>query len=218
MSTPLNHKPLREVVADEIRRMIVSGEIEGGQRLIEDRLAEQMGVSRNPIREAIRSLEASGLVEVIPRRGAYAAHIDSADVRRIQEIREVLEGWIVEHAALNHTDLHLEKLDACIAEGRAATESSDRLRASEMHRRFHTLLEEASGNPYVSLAIEPLRQRTELVFTMLDQDEAQISWDEHQELRDAIAASDTALSRTLMIGHIGSALDRFQRQSPTPRG
>jgi len=214
MRTPLNHKPLREVVADEIRRMIASGEIEGGQRLIEDRLAEQMGVSRNPIREAIRSLEGSGLVEVIPRRGAYAVRIDSEDLRRIQEIREVLEAWIVEHAALNRTDIDLQKLDACIAEGRAATDSGNRLQASEMHRRFHALLEEASGNPYVSVAIEPLRQRTELVFTMLDLEAAQISWDEHQELRDAIAASDTTRSRTLMVGHIGSALDRFQRQIP----
>lgn len=212
MPTPLNHKPLREVVADEIRRLIISGEIEGGQRLVEDRLAEQLGVSRNPVREAIRSLEGSGIVEVIPRRGAYAARLDHDDVRAIQEIRMVIDGWIVELAARLHTPTDLERIDRCIEEGQMATEAGNTLKATEMHRQFHLGIEAASRNPYVGLAMEPLRQRTELVFTLLGTEEAQISWDEHRSIRDAIAARDETLARKLMVDHIVSALDRFTRQ------
>jgi DNA-binding GntR family transcriptional regulator len=208
---PLHHKPLREAAADEIRRMIISGEIKGGQRLIEDRLAEQLGVSRNPVREAIRSLEASGLVEVIPRRGAYAVQIDAREVAEIQEVRVVLDAWIVERAARSRSDDDIAELDRCIAEGRAASAVGNSLRASEMHRQFHLALEHASGNAAVSLAMSPLRQRTELVFTVLAADQASISWDEHERLRDAVAAADAALAKKLIVEHINSALDRFTR-------
>ncbi|WP_373069076.1 GntR family transcriptional regulator, partial [Gemmatimonas sp.] len=116
----LRHRPLREVVAERIREMIITGELAQGERLIEDRLAEQLGVSRNPVREAIRSLEATGLVEVLPRRGAYVADLDLEDIKLIQEIRRVLDCWIVVAAAERHDTNDLARIDACIAGGRDA--------------------------------------------------------------------------------------------------
>ena len=86
-----SYRPLREVVAEEIRAMIVRGDLAPGERLLEDRLAEQLGVSRNPVREAIRSLEATGLVEVVPRRGAYVSRLDVEDARQLLEVRGILE-------------------------------------------------------------------------------------------------------------------------------
>ena len=70
------HSPLRSIVAEKIRDMILNGELVAGERIIEDRIAEKLGVSRNPVREAIRLLETSGLVDVEPRKGAYVAELD----------------------------------------------------------------------------------------------------------------------------------------------
>jgi DNA-binding GntR family transcriptional regulator len=212
----LNHKPLREIVADEIRAMIVSGVIAPGQRLIEEPLAEQLGVSRNPVREAIRSLEATGLVEVIPRRGAYAVHLNSRDIRQIQDLRRVIDAWVVQQAALRHTAADLERIDNCIRVGKRASRAGDSVRAGEMHREFHLAIEAATGNQYATLAIEPLRQRTEVVFSVLAEHRGVRSWDEHQRIRDAIASRDPELARKLMEEHIEAAFESFEKaRTPT---
>lgn len=210
MTGTLIHKPLREVVADEIRAMIVSGDIAPGQRLVEDRLATQLGVSRNPIREAIRSLEATGLVEVIPRRGAYAVQLDGDDIRKIQDLRRVIDCWVVEQAALHHTSADLERIDDCIRLGRRASKAGDAVRAAELHQEFHLAIEVATTNEFVSLAIAPLRQRTEVVFSVMVEHRGALSWAEHERIRDAIASRDPVLSRKLMEQHIDSALESFE--------
>ena len=78
--------------------MIASGQLQPGERLFEDRLAEQLGVSRNPVREALRALEGTGLVEVLPRRGAYVSRIDADRVRQLLELRSVIEAYAAETA------------------------------------------------------------------------------------------------------------------------
>ena len=119
--TRLTHRPLREVVAEEIRAMIMGGQIAPGERLIEDKLAAELGVSRNPVREAIRSLEATGLVDVVPRKGAYACLVDGNDIRQIQELRAAINGWAAELAAVRRTDGDVRRLRSCVEAGRAAS-------------------------------------------------------------------------------------------------
>ena len=119
--TRLTHRPLREVVAEEIRSMIMSGEIAPGERLIEDKLAAELGVSRNPVREAIRSLEATGLVDVVPRKGAYACLVNGEDIRQIQELRAAINGWAAELAAARRTGEDIRRLRSCVEAGRAAS-------------------------------------------------------------------------------------------------
>jgi DNA-binding GntR family transcriptional regulator len=218
MATPLKHRPLREVVTDEIRRMITDGEIAAGERLVEDRLAEQLGVSRNPVREAIRSLEATGLVEVLPRRGAYVTVVDLDDMAQLQEMRQVIDRWVVQAAAERHDATDVERLDTCIREGRLASEAGDPVRASEMHREFHLAIEAASKNPYASIAMGPLRQRTEMVFTSNNATRAAISWSEHQGIRDAIAARDGILASQRIEEHIRNAFEAFAASRSVPAG
>lgn len=76
-----SYKPLRDVVVESIRQAIISGQFPPGMRLMELQLAEEMGVSRTPVREAIRKMELEGLVVMIPRRGAYVADISIKDIR-----------------------------------------------------------------------------------------------------------------------------------------
>ena len=94
-----NHRPLREIVYEELKMQILTGKIIPGTRMMEVELADDMGVSRTPIREAIRQLEKEGLVTIEPRRGAYASQISVKDMVDILEVRQNLEGLAAFFAA-----------------------------------------------------------------------------------------------------------------------
>ena len=99
-----NHRPLREIVYEELKRQILVGEIAPGTRMMEVDLADEMGVSRTPVREAIRKLEKEGLVTIEPRRGAYASDISIKDMLDVLEVRQTLEGMAASLAARKVTE------------------------------------------------------------------------------------------------------------------
>lgn len=205
----LDHKPLRQVVADRIRLMIVAGELQPGQRLIEGQLAERLGVSRNPVREALRSLEATGLIDVIPRKGAHVASIDVNELTQIQELRFAIESLAAERAAVRRTDEDLRALKTCIDNGLAATKKGDKIRAAECHRAFHVALERASQNPYIEYALAPLRQRSEVLFAVMQEERGEITWAEHRAILDAVTKGDAAAARDLMRDHITVSVEHL---------
>ena len=207
------HRTLREVVADEIRDMIRRGDLQPGERLLEDRLAEQLGVSRNPIREAIRILENTGLVEVTPRRGAHVALLDPRRAIELLELRSVLEAFAAQLAAKRRTPEQLAAIRRCFDEGRAATAAGDVVKAAKAHRGFHKAIEAAAGNSYLAPAVEPLRAQTELVFSVLIDRRGLIGWTEHSDIIDAIEAGDEEAARLATRRHMSSVLDDLRRQS-----
>ena len=200
------HRTLREIVSDEIRAMILSGELAAGERLYEDRLAERLGVSRNPVREALRELESTGLVEVIARRGAYVTNFEPERARQILELRQVLEAYAAELAAHNRTDDHLKEMRHCLEQGRAAAAGDDLVTAAMYHREFHKLVERASMNEYLEPTVGPLRHQTELVFSRLANVRGVLSWDEHARLLDAIERHDADAAREATLHHMASVL------------
>ena len=103
--------PLREVVFNTLRQAILKGELKPGERLMEIALAEKLGVSRTPIREAMRKLELEGLVVMIPRRGAQVANITEKDLNDVLEVRITLENMAIEKACANMTDADIRKLE-----------------------------------------------------------------------------------------------------------
>lgn len=186
--------------------MIVSGELAPGARLFEDRLAEQLGVSRNPVREALRALEGTGLVEVLPRRGAYVSRFEPDRARQLLELRQVLESYAAELAAHNRTDDDLAAMHECIERGRKATAENDVVAAAGCHREFHMLIEQASKNAYLEPTVAPLRHQTEMVFSLLVQYRGVTGWDEHEHMLDAIERGDAEAARHATLRHMSSVL------------
>jgi DNA-binding GntR family transcriptional regulator len=201
-----SHRTLREVVSDEIRQMIIAGDLAPGERLFEDRLAEQLGVSRNPVRVALGALEGTGLVEVVPRRGAYVSRFEPDRARQLLELRSVLESYAAEMAARNRTDDDLVAMRECIEHGRKATAENDVVLAAGYHRDFHKLIERASKNEYLEPAVAPLRHQTEMVFSMLVDTRGVTGWDEHERILEAIERQDVEAARHSTMHHMSSVL------------
>ena len=99
-----NHRPLREIVYEELKAQILKGDIKPGTRMMEVELAEVLGVSRTPVREAIRKLEKEGLVKIEPRRGAYASELSVKDMVDILEVRQSMEGLAAYYCAQRIND------------------------------------------------------------------------------------------------------------------
>ena len=205
-----SERPLREVVAGQLRSMILDGELKPGQRLVEGHLAERLGVSRNPVREAMRSLEATGLIEVVPRRGAHVCAVDKCEVHHIQQIRILVEGYAVEQAAMRQDPESIERIRKFMEEGRQATERGDPVTAALCHREFHIAVEKAAGIPFLQQVLDPLRQQTELVFSVVTDSRGDITWEEHEDIYDAIASGDALQATEMSRKHILNALESFQ--------
>lgn len=197
-----SHVPLRDLVTDEIRRRILTGALPPGDRLVEDRLAEDLGVSRNPVREAIRVLATEGLVEVAPRRGAAVARPRPAHAEELFEVRVALEGLAARLAARRADDAALARLRAVLDEQRAADQVGA---VADLNTRFHTEVAAASGNDHLHQMVGPLLHRAQWVFLQTAYTRAGDSLSEHEKLFAAIAAGDEESAYALAVAHVAAA-------------
>ncbi|MGI6110081.1 MAG: GntR family transcriptional regulator [Eubacteriaceae bacterium] len=168
-------KPLREIVFDTIRNAIVRGDLKPGQRLMEVQLAQELGVSRTPVRESIRKLELEGLVKMVARKGAYVTPLTIDDLEEMMEIRRALEALAAELAAKNATDEQIEELKAANQEFEDALRANDEEKIIESDIRFHDVLYDSSGNKKLSQMTNSLREqmqriRVEYVHKVTDKD------------------------------------------------
>ena len=134
-----DYLPLRDVVFNTLRQAILRGEMEPGERLMEIQLADKLGVSRTPIREAIRKLELEGLVIMIPRKGAEVAHITEKDMRDVLEVRAALEELAATLACRNVTPERIEELKMANKRFEAAIISKDVVAIVDADVNFHDI-------------------------------------------------------------------------------
>ncbi|MGA8115811.1 MAG: GntR family transcriptional regulator [Actinocatenispora sp.] len=199
------HLPLRDLVTHEIRQRILTGALEPGERLVEDRLAEELGVSRNPVRETIRVLATEGLVEVTPRRGAAVARPRPAHAEELFEIRMALEGLAARLAARRRSPATTTRLRALLDEQRGAVDHSAVGTVAELNTRFHTAVAVASGNEHLHLLVGPLLHRAQWVFLQTAYTRAGDSLVEHEGIYEAIAAGDEESAEALAVAHVAAA-------------
>ncbi|MCC5954561.1 MAG: GntR family transcriptional regulator [Natronohydrobacter sp.] len=196
--------PQGQSAYDRLLEDIRLGALPPGARLREVELAERLGISRTPIREAIRRLEADGLVEHLPRQGASLRRLSYAEVMELYEMRAVLEGTAARLAARSASDLELRELTEINAEMTASVDPAD---IARLNRQFHAALINAAKNRYLRRAIGAMA-RTLLILgpsTLHDPARSKIAAQEHAALLQALGARDGAQAETMMRAHIEAA-------------
>ncbi|HIW80685.1 MAG TPA: GntR family transcriptional regulator [Candidatus Acetatifactor stercoripullorum] len=138
--------PLRDVVFNTLRQAILTGELKPGERLMEIHLANRLGVSRTPIREAIRKLELEGLVTMIPRRGAEVAQITEKSMNDVLEVRRALDALCVELACDRITKEELESLKQACDNFELAVKTKDVKKIAQADVALHDIIVQATGN------------------------------------------------------------------------
>ena len=151
--------PLRDVVFNTLREAILKGELKPGERLMELQLAAKLGVSRTPIREAIRMLEQEGLAVTIPRKGAEVARMTEKDMEDVLEIREALDELAAKIACTRMTEDQLKQLETIKEPFVESTRSHDVKRIAEADVSFHDVIYEATGNPKLVSMLNNLREQ-----------------------------------------------------------
>jgi DNA-binding GntR family transcriptional regulator len=218
--TRVQPKVLRQEVLGALRAAILNGEIAPGTRLLETDVAERMGVSRAPVREALRQLEQEGLVESFAHRGAVVTGLPEDEVDAIYELRAVIEGNAIERLCLQGTPEQHAALDALVAEMQGALARKDIAEVAELDLRFHGRLVELSGysllrHVWASLdglvrvrAYQALQRPTRSSAYFLEE-----SVTSHARLVEAIRERDVALARTRIEEHIMEVPARMQQDA-----
>lgn len=195
---------LRDHAYEELRRRIVNTELAPGQRLVERDLAADLRVSRIPLREALRLLEADGLVLLIPGKGALVAPFTPADVRDLFDVRESLEALAARLTAERRDETGLARLKDRLAAARAATAAGDENGVAAANAGFHADLVELSANPLLSSLMRPLAARTHWLFRLTAQRDAAQQCAEHERLYAAIEAGAADEAAALAHAHVAS--------------
>jgi len=202
-------KTLSEMTADKIRDLIHKNTLEAGAKLNEIKLCEQLGVSRTPLREALRALSAEGLVEIQPNRGAFVSEISMEELRYSFEVMSILEGSCARLAAerLTNTDLkELEKLHEKLEEH---YRDNDPHAYVQHNKDYHEFIQEKTGNPVLSRIVSELRGRIQLhrFRQIYRPGRLDRSIDEHRGLMEAFRAREGERAEKLMQLHLKKQCD-----------
>ena len=197
-----SHAPLRQVVTDTLRGAILANRYRPGERLVEDQLAAELGVSRNPVREALRVLETEGLVEISPRRGATVAQISEVEAREIVELRAALEGLCARLATRRCTPEQKSRIDGILRRGDAAAEREDVADLNRVHGEVHQFMAQAGHNRHLTAFVQSLRDKTYWLYASSLTWRARLSWQEHATILRAVAGGDEDLAAILASRHV----------------
>lgn len=201
--------PLRDVVFNTLRRAILRGELKPGERLMEIQLANKLGVSRTPIREAIRKLELEGLVLMIPRRGAEVAEITEKNLRDVLEVRCALEELAVQLACERMDEEGIEKLKEAAEKFREVLGSDDITQIAQADVLFHDVIYTATDNNRLIQLLNNLREqmyRYRIEYLKKKECYPQLL-EEHQSVIEAIAAGDKQKATEITGRHINNQVD-----------
>ena len=202
-----NYKPLREIVFEHLREAIISGQLKPGERLMELQLAEEMGVSRTPVREAIRKLELEGLAVMVARRGAYVSDLSIRDIAETFEIRGALESLAAGLATERITPDELEQLERTLVQIGESIEQNDLNAVVRLDEEFHAIMYHASRNQRLTQIVSNLREHITRfrLSSLAIPGRFRSVFQEHKNIVEAISERNSALAQALAKEHIENA-------------
>lgn len=199
-----DYKPLGDVIFDTLREAIIVGELKPGQRLMEVQLAEKMGVSRTPVREAIRKLELERLVEMLPRKGAHVAELSVKDIMDVLEVRATLDGLATSLSATRITDDEKKELRHLLDQFINYVEKENLQGSIKKDVEFHDVIYRSSRNDKLIQISNNLReqiQRFRIVY-IKDYSSSRELIREHTEIYEAIIAGNPETAMEAARRHI----------------
>lgn len=206
--------PLRDVVVKTLRQQILTGKLKPGERLLEIHLAEELGVSRTPIREAIRKLELEGLVTMIPRRGAEVAQISEKGMSDVLEVRKALDSLAGELACARITEGEKEQLREACQDFEKAVATKDKAKIAKADVAFHNIITEATRNIRLAQLLNNLseqmyRYRFEYI---KDENQHKALAEEHKRIYEAIRDNKPEQAVEALKNHIDNQEKTIVRQ------
>jgi DNA-binding GntR family transcriptional regulator len=211
--------PLRQSVYDALIDLIVGGELPPGQHMVETDLARQLGVSRQPIREALHRMEAEGWVDLRPSQGAFVHVPTDSEVDELLDVRALLEAETARLAAASSPDpqtrtAQLARLREICREGQAAAEADDFGAAVAANNAFHAEIAVIGGNATLAELADIVGRRVQWYYRMVAPARGHGSWTEHAEMIDAIEAGDPERARALARKHTERTRQAYHRPRP----
>lgn len=204
---------LTEEIAATLRERILGGQYKIGEKLNESRIASELMVSRTPVREAVRLLEAEGLVEALPNRGCTALGFSGKDIEDIYSVRAVVEGLAVRWAAEKISGDELEKLRDVWELMEFYTEKRNSRKVLELNKRFHEILYQASRSRFLVQTLKSYQdyvQQSRKV-TVYKEENLRSILGEHERILRAVEARDGSLAEKEILIHLANSRDRFHR-------
>lgn len=201
--------PLRIFVKNHILEQIINQRIKPGVHLIETELAQQLDLSRHPIREALQALQAEGWVDLRPGRGAVVHQPTHEEIDEVFEARITVEGGCAGLAALHANSDDIARLRELAESGRRALENQDLQQVVKSNSALHLAIANISGNRPLESFVESLDKRFQWYFTSIVQWRWTASWDEHDEIINAIEAGDSDAARASMSRHAEKSRNNY---------
>lgn len=201
---PKDFRPVRDIVFEIVRNAVLDRRLEKGERIMETVIAEDLGVSRTPVREAFRMLEIEGLIEYYPKIGMLVKGITLEDIEYIYDLREVLEGLAVRKACANINEAEIKNLKEILLLMEEAIKNKENERLFKLHSDYNKIIIEASKNPRL---IEYLTNLYEYIasfrkITLSHTERKLISLNEHKKIVEYIEARDEVNGELYCREHI----------------
>ncbi|MEU6592500.1 GntR family transcriptional regulator [Streptomyces sp. NPDC046881] len=204
--------PLRERVYEALLELITTRALQPGQHLVESELAGHLGVSRQPVREALQRLNTEGWVDLRPAQGAFVHEPTEDEADQLLTVRTLLEAEAARLAALNADEAGVDALRLIVEQGRLAVAADDVNRAVALNAAFHAKIMELAGNTVLSELAAQVDRRVRWYYTPVARLRGGTSWSEHSDLMLAIRAHDADLATRLMREHTEHTRHSYQHR------
>jgi DNA-binding GntR family transcriptional regulator len=210
--------PLRQAVYDALIELIINGSLTPGQHLVEAELAEHLGVSRQPVREALQRLQTAGWVDLRPAQGAFVHSPTEEEAAQLLGVRAVLETYSAQLAAKNAKPEDVERLWELQRDGVDALADDDVERLVAANTALHDFVTSVAGNAVLAELTGQVGQKVRWYYTPIAKPRGKEAWNEHSRLIKAIAEGDADRAGEIMRRHTERTTDFYRRQLPAGTG